>query len=329
MYDICALGEVLIDAIASADTCIQITGNAGGAPANVLTCGTGMGLKTAFLAKAGGDFIGNWLKGVLDEVGIDTAGMILDPSKNTTIAMVSLDEAGNRSFSFYRIGCADVSLTKEELRLDLIEQSRIFHFGSVSMTEEPARSATLAAARYAREKGLLVSYDPNLRRNLWCDEQTAAKYIKEGLTLCDVAKLSDEECRFLYGDQDIPSQGRQMLRDYPSLRLLFVTCGGAGSYVFCGDQMQYAPGYSVKVADTTGAGDTFMGAVLYQLLQHGGADWSSAELQSLLRFGNAASALSVQRFGAIPAIPGKADVEAFLAEHPAPEGSGQTLHTPA
>lgn len=152
-----------------------------------------------------------------------------------------------------------MSLTKEELRLDLIEQSRIFHFGSVSMTEEPARSATLAAARYAREKGLLVSYDPNLRRNLWCDEQTAAKYIKEGLTLCDVAKLSDEECRFLYGDQDIPSQGRQMMRDYPSLRLLFVTCGGAGSYVFCGDQMQYAPGYSVKVADTTGAGDTFMG----------------------------------------------------------------------
>lgn len=112
-----------------------------------------------------------------------------------------------------------------------------------------------------------------------------------------MAKLSDEECRFLYGDQDIPSQGRQMLHDYPSLRLLFVTCGGAGSYVFCGDQMQYAPGYSVKVADTTGAGDTFMGAVLYQLLQHGGADWSSAELQSLLRLGNAASALSVQRFG--------------------------------
>lgn len=146
MYDICALGEVLIDAIASADTCIQITGNAGGAPANVLTCGTRMGLKTAFLAKAGGDFIGNWLKGVLDEVGHRHGGHDSGPSKNTTIAMVSLDEAGNRSFSFYRIGCADVSLTKEELRLDLIEQSRIFHFGSVSMTEEPARSATLAAA---------------------------------------------------------------------------------------------------------------------------------------------------------------------------------------
>ena len=146
MYDICALGEVLIDAIASADTCIQITGNAGGAPANVLTCcGTRMGLKMAC-----------W------------------------------------------------------------------------------------------------SPNPNLRRNLWCDEQTAAKYIREGLALCNVAKLSDEERRFLYGDQDVPSLGRRMLRDYPNLRLLFVTCGGAGGYAFCGEQMQYVPGYPVKVADTTG-----------------------------------------------------------------------------
>ena len=150
MYDICALGEILIDAIASADTSIQITGNAGGAPANVLTCASRMGLKTAFLAKAGDDFIGGWLKRVLDGVGIDTAGLILDSTKNTTIAMVSLDGSGNRSFSFYRTGCADVSLTKEDLRLDRIEQSRVFHFGSVSMTDEPARSATLFAARYAR-----------------------------------------------------------------------------------------------------------------------------------------------------------------------------------
>ena len=130
MYDICALGEILIDAIASADTSIQITGNAGGAPANVLTCASRMGLKTAFLAKAGDDFIGGWLKRVLDGVGIDTAGLILDSTKNTTIAMVSLDGSGNRSFSFYRTGCADVSLTKEDLRLDRIEQSRVFHFGS-------------------------------------------------------------------------------------------------------------------------------------------------------------------------------------------------------
>ena len=138
MYDICALGELLIDAAAGADTAVRITGHAGGAPANVLTCATRMGLKTAFLAKAGDDLIGNWLKGVLDGVGIDTSGVLFDPEKNTTIAMVSLDETGNRSFSFYRSGCADVSLRPDEVRKDLIAQSRVFHFGSVSMTEEPA-----------------------------------------------------------------------------------------------------------------------------------------------------------------------------------------------
>ena len=227
MYDICALGEILIDAIASADTSIQITGNAGGAPANVLTCASRMGLKTAFLAKAGDDFIGGWLKRVLDGVGIDTAGLILDSTKNTTIAMVSLDGSGNRSFSFYRTGCADLSLTKEDLRLDRIEQSRVFHFGSVSMTDEPARSATLFAARYAREHGLTVSYDPNLRRNLWSDEQTARQYIREGLNLCDVAKLSDEECTFLCGDGEIDALGHRLLAEHPNLKLLFVTCGAS------------------------------------------------------------------------------------------------------
>lgn len=241
MYDICALGEILIDAIASADTSIQITGNAGGAPANVLTCASRMGLKTAFLAKAGDDFIGGWLKRVLDGVGIDTAGLILDSTKNTTIAMVSLDGSGNRSFSFYRTGCADVSLTKEDLRLDRIEQSRVFHFGSVSMTDEPARSATLFAARYAREHGLTVSYDPNLRRNLWSDEQTARQYIREGLNLCDVAKLSDEECTFLCGAGEIDALGHRLLAEHPNLKLLFVTCGAGGSYAFCGSRMAFVP----------------------------------------------------------------------------------------
>ena len=314
MYDICALGEILIDAIASADTSIQITGNAGGAPANVLTCASRMGLKTAFLAKAGDDFIGGWLKRVLDGVGIDTAGLILDSTKNTTIAMVSLDGSGNRSFSFYRTGCADVSLTKEDLRLDRIEQSRVFHFGSVSMTDEPARSATLFAARYAREHGLTVSYDPNLRRNLWSDEQTARQYIREGLNLCDVAKLSDEECTFLCGAGEIDALGHRLLAEYPNLKLLFVTCGAGGSYAFCGSRMAFVPGFSVKIADTTGAGDAFVGAVLYQILRRGGLReaYSPAELEQLLTFGNAVGALSVQRYGAIPAIPTLAETESFL-----------------
>ena len=305
MYDICALGEILIDAIASADTSIQITGNAGGAPANVLTCASRMGLKTAFLAKAGDDFIGGWLKRVLDGVGIDTAGLILDSTKNTTIAMVSLDGSGNRSFSFYRTGCADVSLTKEDLRLDRIEQSRVFHFGSVSMTDEPARSATLFAARYAREHGLTVSYDPNLRRNLWSDEQTARQYIREGLDLCDVAKLSDEECTFLCGDGEIDALGHRLLAEHPNLKLLFVTCGAGGSYAFCGSRMAFVPGFSVKIADTTGAGDIFGGSAVWKLLRYGVSpeELGESALRDIVSFACAAAGLSATRPGGISSIP--------------------------
>ena len=129
------------------------------------------------------------------------------------------------------------------------------------MTDEPARSATLFAARYAREHGLTVSYDPNLRRNLWSDEQTARQYIREGLNLCDVAKLSDEECTFLCGDGEIDALGHRLLAEHPNLKLLFVTCGAGGSYAFCGSRMAFVPGFSVKIADTTGAGDAFVGAV--------------------------------------------------------------------
>ena len=305
MYDICALGEILIDAFASADTSIQITGNAGGAPANVLTCASRMGLKTAFLAKAGDDFIGGWLKRVLDGVGIDTAGLILDSTKNTTIAMVSLDGSGNRSFSFYRTGCADVSLTKEDLRLDRIEQSRVFHFGSVSMTDEPARSATLFAARYAREHGLTVSYDPNLRRNLWSDEQTARQYIREGLNLCDVAKLSDEECTFLCGDGEIDALGHRLLAEHPNLKLLFVTCGAGGSYAFCGSRMAFVPGFSVKIADTTGAGDVFGGSAVWKLLRYGVSpeELGESALRDIVSFACAAAGLSATRPGGISSIP--------------------------
>ena len=207
-----------------------------------------------------------------------------------------------------------MSLTKEDLRLDRIEQSRVFHFGSVSMTDEPARSATLFAARYAREHGLTVSYDPNLRRNLWSDEQTARQYIREGLNLCDVAKLSDEECTFLCGDGEIDALGHRLLAEHPNLKLLFVTCGAGGSYAFCGSRMAFVPGFSVKIADTTGAGDAFVGAVLYQILRRGGLReaYSPAELEQLLTFGNAVGALSVQRYGAIPAIPTLAETESFL-----------------
>lgn len=315
IYDVCALGEILIDAIAEADSEVHITGNAGGAPANVLACATKLGRSCAFISKAGDDYIGRWLKKIIDENAINTDGLILSPSKNTAIAMVSLSADGNRSFSFYRSGCADTSLERSELRLDIIKNSRMFHFGSVSLTEEPSRSSTLYAAQYAREHNVIVSYDPNLRLNLWHSSEEAINYIKTGLTLCDIAKFSDEEVYFLYGNGDITEKARLIFADAPHLKILLITCGAQGSYAFCGDVKAYAPSFSVKVVDTTGAGDCFVGASLSWIFNHklclGG--YTSDELTDLLIYGNTVASLSIQKHGAIAAMPSLEEISAFQA----------------
>lgn len=317
-YDICALGEILIDAITNADSEIRITGNAGGAPANVLACAANLKLKTALISKAGDDYIGRWLKEVLDNTGIDTEGLVLSKNKNTTIAMVSLSKDGNRSFSFYRTGCADVSLDVNDLRLDIIENSRVFHFGSVSMTDEPVRSATIYAAQFAREKGLVVSYDPNIRCNLWDNKEDAVKYIKRGLVLADVAKLADVECEFLYGKNSLRETAMKIFADFPNLKMLFITCGENGSYAFCGtDASAFMPSFKVRAVDTTGAGDSFVGAVLTQLIERNLklTGYSDTELAELLTFSNAVGALSVQKYGAIAAMPTLEEVNKFRIAH--------------
>jgi len=314
MFDICALGEILIDAVAMGDSSIHITGNAGGAPANVLACAARMGLKTAVLAKAGDDFIGNWLKKMLDQAGVCTDGLILDGSKNTTIAMVTLDDQGNRSFAFYRDGCADVSLAYDEVDFDIINASRVFHFGSVSLTAEPVRTATLSAAQYARQRELLISYDPNVRLNLWQDEESARQYVKQGLALCDIAKLADDECGFLFGGESIEENAEQILAENPNIKVLFITCNAGGSAVFTREESAFAPGYQVQAIDTTGAGDAFMGAILYQVVEGAKplSDYSINQWKDIAAFGNAVGALSVQKLGAIPAMPTREDVTAFL-----------------
>lgn len=315
-FDVCALGEILIDAIAEVGSSIHIVGNAGGAPANVLACAAKFGKSCAFLSKAGDDSIGRWLKTTLEASHINTDGLVLSSEKNTTIAMVSLDDSGNRSFSFYRDGCADVSFSEEELRFDIIENARIFHFGSVSMTDEPARTATLTAARYAREHGLTVSFDPNLRRNLWKNETEAAYYIREGLALTDVAKLSDEEIDFLNKDGTLSDKANTILAENPRLKLLLVTCGANGSYAFCGGKSAFIPSFRVKTVDTTGAGDAFVGATLCWLLDRDLrlSGFTENELAGLLTFGNAVGALSVQKHGAIAAMPEPKEIESFLAK---------------
>ena len=319
MFDICAMGEILIDAIAEPDTSVHITANAGGAPANVLACASQLGMKTAFIAKVGEDYIGKWLKSVLEKVGIHTGGLIMDRNRNTTIAMVSLDDKGDPSFSFYRNGCADVSLSRDEVNVDIIRQSRVFHFGSVSLTEEPSRSATLFAAAYARKQGLLVSYDPNLRRNLWEDEVQVRHYIQEGLRLCDVAKLADEECTFLYEEGDMQTIGQKILADYPNLKLLFITCGADGSFAFTREHAVYVPGFEVKAVDTTGAGDSLVGAILSQIVKQNlkMEGYTAEELQHMATYANGVGALVVRKYGAIPVMPSEAIVEAFLAERTA------------
>lgn len=308
--------EILVDAITTADTSVHITANAGGAPANVLVCASRLGMSTALIAKVGEDYIGKWLISVLKKAGIHTNGMVLDGDRNTTIAMVSLDETGNRSFSFYRNGCADVNLSREDVNLDLIRQSRIFHFGSVSLSEEPSRSATLFAANYAIEQNLLVSYDPNLRRSLWADEAEARRYMEKGLCLCNIAKLADEECTFLYGESDMQSLGPKILKDHSNLKLLFITCGANGSFAFTKNESAYVPGFLVNAVDTTGAGDSFVGAVLSQIVKRGlNIDgFTQQELEQILTYANAVGALAVQRYGAIPVMPEKNEVAAFLSE---------------
>ena len=314
MNSIIAVGEVLIDTVITAGENLQMTGNAGGAPANCLASAARFGADCGIIAKAGNDAMGRWLKSYLEAHGIRCEHLLLDDTRNTTMALVSLDAQGERSFSFYRSGCADVNLRESELPREAIRGAKIFHFGTVSMTEEPARSATLAAARIAKEAGVLVSFDPNLRGNLWRSLDDARRHIRLGLALADVVKISDDELRFVTGLDSLDAGAAALLDEFhPSL--LCVTCGAAGCVCYASAFTARCGGFSVPVVDTTGAGDAFDGAVLYQLLK---LDCrldrlDMKTLSYLARFACAAGALATTKLGAIAAMPTLAQVEALLA----------------
>lgn len=304
MKDIVAIGEVLIDLTQNGTDALgvgQYAANPGGAPANLAVAAARLGAETAFVGKVGADAFGSYLRRVLEENGVDTTGLLTDPREHTTVAVVSVDGAGERSFSFYRNPSADVNLRGEEIPAQLLRDTRVLHFGSVSLTAEPARSATLYAARAARENGCLVSYDPNYRASLWSSREEAIAQMKAALPLCDILKISDEELPLLTGTED-PAEGSRLLAQL-GIRLIFVTLGAEGAFYRMGEHTGSVPGIRVKVGDTNGAGDTFFGAALSLLVRERLDSLTPERLAEIAAFANRAASLTTSRHGAIPAMP--------------------------
>lgn len=292
MFDVVALGESLIDFTPNGTNAQGIelfARNPGGAPANVLAMNARLGGKTAFIGKVGKDGFGDFLRQTLVESGIDVSGLVIDEKIPTTLAFVQLDSKGDRSFTFYRNPGADVMLTSAEVNRNLIDDAAIFHFGSVSLTADPSRTATLEAARYARQQGKLA----------------------------DLLKVSEEEMQLITNESDLARGSQALLEMGPSLVL--VSLGAKGAYYRNAVGAGHLPTYDVPTVDTTGAGDAFMGAIHYQLRGKDAEDLRTLpafELEEIVRFGNAAGSLTTTKGGAIPAMPSMVEIQNCIASIP-------------
>lgn len=314
-YDICALGELLIDftqAGISSKGNPLMEANPGGAPCNVLALLAKMGHSAAFIGKVGKDGFGDQLENALIECGISTDALLRDENIHTTLAIVHTLPDGDRDFSFYRNPGADLMLTKEELPAEMIQNSRIFHFGSLSMTAEPCRSATYTALALAEQAGILRSYDPNLRPPLWDSLDHAKEQILYGMKHCDILKISDNEIQWLSGKEDY-DEGIQWLRQQFNIPLVLLSMGKDGSRAYHGDLRIEVPGFVLEnTIETTGAGDTFLGGVLHYILNNGWKTYSENELREMLTFANAAAALITTKSGALRVMPSKAEIDELL-----------------
>lgn len=316
MKDVVALGELLIDfAPVSTDESGYPTLKAqpGGAPGNFLAALQKYGCSTALLGKVGDDAFGHLLVGTLNEKGIETKGIVTDPAVFTTLAFVTLDATGNRSFSFARKPGADTCLRTDELDLSLLDGCRVFHFGTLSLTSEPARSATKAAVAYAKEHGKLISFDPNLRKPLWPSDEAAKEQIEWGLHQSDIVKISDEEIEFLWGIS--PEEGAQKLLTEYGVRLVYATLGPKGCHVANAQgSCEVASPSGIHVVDTTGAGDIFGGSAMSQFLRLNKAPEALTveELRAVTRFACCAASLSTQTHGGINSVVPEADVRAIM-----------------
>ena len=312
MIDVVALGELLIDFTmlsADDDGYPAMAAHPGGAPANFLAALARYGKKAAMIGKVGTDKFGRLLVKTLDAAGIETGGLVMAGDVFTTLAFVTLDESGDREFSFARKPGADTCIRFEEIDLSLIDEARVFHFGTLSLTDEPARSATQKAVAYAKEKGKMITFDPNLRKPLWKDSEAAKAQMLWGLEQADVVKISDEEVMFLFGME--PEAGARHILETFGVKLVFVTCGADGCFFMNAKACGHVPALpGVKAVDTTGAGDIFGGSAVYQLLETGKEPEAleKSELLQIVSFACAAAGLSTQKHGGISSVPDYDDV---------------------
>lgn len=314
-FDVTALGELLIDFTQnglSGQGNFLMEANPGGAPCNVLSMLCKLGKKTAFIGKVGDDFLGRHLKTVVEEVGIDTRNLLLDEEVHTTLAFVHTYPGGDRDFSFYRNPGADMNLRAEEVNDELIAQSRIFHFGSLSMTHSGIREATKKALRVAKEHGCIISYDPNLRPPLWNTLEEAKEQIAFGMTQCDILKISDNEIQWFTGLDDY-DEGIRYLQETYHIPLILLSMGPAGSRAYYRDlRVEAKPFLQENTIETTGAGDTFCACVLNYVLDHGIENLTEAQLHEMLLFANAAASLITTRKGALKVMPSVDEVNGLL-----------------
>lgn len=309
--DVIALGELLIDFTEngfSANGNPLLEANPGGAPCNVLAMLQNLGKKTAFIGKVGKDAFGDYLKDTVCQAGIDVTNLIQDATVPTTLAFVHTAADGDRSFSFYRDPGADMMLSEAEIDYSQIAESEIFHFGTLSMTHEGVRSATKRAVSYAREHGLLISFDPNYRPLLWKKEEAAKEKIRYGCSVCDILKISDDEITFITG-KDTVEAAIPVFREMYQPKLMCVTCGKQGSIAIYKD-MQVACDAVLRpeTIETTGAGDTFMACVLNYVLEHGIEDLSKDDLYQMQRFAAMAASIITTRKGALKVMPTKDEI---------------------
>ena len=310
--DVVALGELLIDFTDSGESAQGnpvMEANPGGAPCNVLSMLTKLGHSTAFIGKVGNDMFGTQLEEALLEVGIGTEGLIKDDKVHTTLAFVHNYPDGDRDFSFYRNPGADMMLSKDDIDPELIKSSKIFHMGSLSMTDEVCREATRYAVDIAKEAGCIISFDPNLREPLWESLDAAREQIAYGLSKCDILKISDNEITWYTGEADYDKGVEKLFSENPEIKLILVSMGRDGSRAYQkGGTCEVKPFIQENTIETTGAGDTFCAGILHFVLENGMRDYTEEEMKRMLTFANAGASIITTRKGALRVMPSKEEV---------------------